>query len=497
MKLVIQAHTLKKESLSQAITGHFDELGGTIGRSDTNTLTLPDPERHVSRLQAEVLFSGRTFSIRNVGSANPIELNGRVLRPGESAPLEPGDQLVIAGYAMRVVAEKSGAAAVAPTPRAGARTVADAPVDEPRTDRPPRPATPAAAAGPGMKKVNPARASDALAGLTTAAGLESGFDLGRHRGAKDGAALLHEFLNPSKVTSAGATASRLDLLGDPASPTAPAAFNPTPELAGAEAPPAVQAPPPPAAGRLPPTELAQASFATPLAPRVGSPGAQAGGAVAPSSGAAAVPIEAETLATPEALWRAFCEGAGLTMPLPQGLTPQTMRLVGQVLHHAVEGTLRLVAARAAAKQELQPQATSIQSKNNNPLKFSVDPQQALAQLLQPPMRGFMSGPEAVRDAMDDVLGHQMGTMTATRAALQGVFKRFEPAPLEARLTNKAVVDAVLPMNRRARLWELYFEHHQQVQDEAQDDFHELFGQAYAKAYKQQLDRLEASRHRSG
>ena len=39
MKLVIHAHALKNESLSQAITGHFDERGGTIGRSDTNTLT--------------------------------------------------------------------------------------------------------------------------------------------------------------------------------------------------------------------------------------------------------------------------------------------------------------------------------------------------------------------------------------------------------------------------------------------------------------------------
>ncbi len=52
MNLVIRAHTLKSETLSQAITGYFDERGGTIGRSDTITLTLPDPERHISRLQA-------------------------------------------------------------------------------------------------------------------------------------------------------------------------------------------------------------------------------------------------------------------------------------------------------------------------------------------------------------------------------------------------------------------------------------------------------------
>ena len=78
-----------------------------------------------------------------------------------------------------------------------------------------------------------------------------------------------------------------------------------------------------------------------------------------------------------------------------------------------------------------------------------------------------------------------------------MFKRFEPALLEARLTNKGVVDAVLPMNRRAKLWELYLEHYSQVQGEAQDDFHELFGIAFVKAYEQQLDRLEASRRKAG
>ena len=154
-----------------------------------------------------------------------------------------------------------------------------------------------------------------------------------------------------------------------------------------------------------------------------------------------------------------------------------------------------MATRAAAKQELRAQVTTIQAKNNNPLKFSVDPQAALAQLLQPPMRGFLPGPDAVRDAMDDLLGHNIGTMAGTRAALQGMLKRFEPARLEAGLASKGVIDAVLPMNRRAKLWELYVEHYKQVQDAAQDDFHELFGRAFVKAYEQQLDRLAAARSR--
>jgi len=626
MKLVIHAHALKKEPLSQALTGQFDERGGTIGRSDTNTLTLPDPERHVSRLQAEVIFAGSAFSIRNVGSANPIELNGRSLRPGEGAPLSAGDQLVIGGYALKVVAATSGVDGPAtPAPRVDARTVIRASAAEARTDPPPRspqrptipphprtapsptpavaadpfadlmggagPASqtdpfgdllaaaapapaPATAATPAMRRaksnpvsdmitdapVTPARLPDdfdpfadvpssssntAASGLeafvsspmsvpaaplsdsmapdstlgdllgigspggpsgSPASSIDAAFGLGGPTGHKSSASLLDEFLAPQRPAGATPSGDVLDLFGGhaaaAAAPTEPAAFNRTPELHSAYSPPAVN----PAIGKAawPARQSRPMPFDVP-AQRPGWPGGDDAPAATPappsrrrpdaSPRAASNPAADAGSTSPEALWQAFCQGAGVNVALPQGLNPEMMRLMGQLMHRAVEGTLRLMSMRAAAKQELRAQVTTIQSKNNNPLKFSVDPQAALAQLLQPPMRGFMPGPDAVRDAMDDLLGHNIGTMAGTRAALQGMLKRFEPARLEAKLSNKGVIDAVLPMNRRAKLWELYVEHYQQVQSDATEDFHELFGKAFVKAYEHQLDLLEASRNK--
>lgn len=34
----------------------FDELGGTIGRATTNQLVLPDPDRTISRVHAQVVL---------------------------------------------------------------------------------------------------------------------------------------------------------------------------------------------------------------------------------------------------------------------------------------------------------------------------------------------------------------------------------------------------------------------------------------------------------
>ncbi len=194
-----------------------------------------------------------------------------------------------------------------------------------------------------------------------------------------------------------------------------------------------------------------------------------------------------------ALWSAFCQGAGVNFTPPQGLNPDLMRVIGRLLRSAIDGSVKLVAARAATKQELRAEVTVIQAKGNNPLKFSPDVESALEQLLQPPLRGFMPGPEAVSDAMDDLLGHTIGTMVGTRAALEGVLHRFEPGQLEAKLVGRSVMDSLLPMNRRAKLWELYLQHYETVRTEAQEDFHNLFGKAFLQAYEEQLDRLDAER----
>lgn len=88
----------------------FDELGGTIGRADTNQLVLPDPERTISRVHAQVVFRNGSFALVDRGS-NPVAVNGRPLGSGVEAPIKPGDQLQIGGYLLHVEAAARSAAA--------------------------------------------------------------------------------------------------------------------------------------------------------------------------------------------------------------------------------------------------------------------------------------------------------------------------------------------------------------------------------------------------
>jgi FHA domain-containing protein len=80
-------------------------------------------------------------------------------------------------------------------------------------------------------------------------------------------------------------------------------------------------------------------------------------------------------------------------------------------------------------------------------------------------------------------------LAGMRAALTAVLDRFDPAALEARLEDKGLWDSLLPVNRRARLWERYSEQHAAIAREIEEHFDVIFAGAFAAAYDAQRARL--------
>jgi FHA domain-containing protein len=175
------------------------------------------------------------------------------------------------------------------------------------------------------------------------------------------------------------------------------------------------------------------------------------------------------------------------------LTPALMRLLGRLLHEATRGTVDLLVARAALKREIRAEVTMIVTRENNPLKFSPSAEVALGHLLSPPSRGFMEPDRAMRDAYDDLRAHQFGFLAGMRAALEGILKRFDPAGLEGKLTEKSFLASIIPAKRKARMWDAFTEMYGQISAEASDDFHELFGKEFLRAYNEHIDQLAKDR----
>ncbi|QNK70957.1 type VI secretion system-associated FHA domain protein TagH [Variovorax sp. PAMC26660] len=141
----------------QPMVAGFGPQGGTIGRADTNTLVLDDPDRTVSRVHAQVLCRNGNYFIIDRGS-NPMQCNGQSLGAGNEAALTDGAHLVIGSFELVVRAVAAGAGAgAAPAVEAIPLTVAAPSGDDPFADLLAGLGSPAAA-----KPAAPAPPADAM-----------------------------------------------------------------------------------------------------------------------------------------------------------------------------------------------------------------------------------------------------------------------------------------------------------------------------------------------
>jgi type VI secretion system protein ImpI/type VI secretion system protein len=74
------------------------------------------------------------------------------------------------------------------------------------------------------------------------------------------------------------------------------------------------------------------------------------------------------------------------------------------------------------------------------------------------------------------------------AALKGVLARLDPAALAGQIESSGNLGGVFK-GRKARYWEVYEKMYAEISDQAENDFHELFSREFARAYKEQLDKL--------
>lgn len=213
-----------------------------------------------------------------------------------------------------------------------------------------------------------------------------------------------------------------------------------------------------------------------------------------ADGAAAKPAMASAEPVPgldAGLWSAFCEGAGLRFEADPGTSAQRLFAAGQLLRFAVAGLLELLCVQPLSPRTARVSGSSAPS---NPLKVAPDVQAALELLLLPPLRGFLDGPQAMAEALDELLAQATATGAGTRAARDGMLRRFAPSALQQRLEAADTPAPWWPAQRQARLWAQYQQHYELLRDQAQADFDALFGQAFVAAYEQRLQWLRQEKN---
>jgi type VI secretion system protein len=198
----------------------------------------------------------------------------------------------------------------------------------------------------------------------------------------------------------------------------------------------------------------------------------------------------------EELIQNFLRGAQLEHgKIRESINPETFFIIGTILRAAIQGTMDVLIGRAKIKNEMHLDVTIIKSKQNNPIKFSVSTDEALSKLLLNKDSGYMPPNEAIEEAFDDIRAHQYAVIAGMQTALMSVLKRFDPQKLEERLQRLSPISASIPIHKQAKLWNLFEQLYEEIQQEAEDNFYHLFGKAFAETYEQQMQKLKSSKNK--
>ncbi len=167
----------------------------------------------------------------------------------------------------------------------------------------------------------------------------------------------------------------------------------------------------------------------------------------------------------------------------------TMARMGRVMKTLITGLREILMTRTSIKSEFRIEQTMISAGGNNPLKFSINPEQAVEAMVRPTTKGYLSPETAAEQALDDIKAHEVAMVTGMEAALRGVLVKLNPEVLVGQIETSGAFGSLL-RGKKARYWEVYEKIYAEISDQAENDFHELFSREFARAYKDQLDKLK-------
>lgn len=203
------------------------------------------------------------------------------------------------------------------------------------------------------------------------------------------------------------------------------------------------------------------------------------------------PAPAEPAAAPTPLadseWQLLGNALGVDLStVDAGQRAELLRRLGAMVRLAVSGTMQSLRTRADIKNEMRLNMTVVQSEGNNPLKFCSDYQQAMEMMLLHPRPGYLNGEQALRQGLQELQAHQVASLAATRAAINGVIEQLSPERLVYRFEQ--TISKPRFGKADGRYWQAYSQFHQSLNDD-REWRQSLFSRHYSATYEEQTQLL--------
>jgi type VI secretion system FHA domain protein len=554
MKLMLSIALCPAGCNMEGQTHQFDITGGSFGRAPDNTWVLPDPSRYVSSRHGSIGFENDQFLLTDE-STNGIYMNGDSLPLGSAQPsvLKNGDLLVFGDYRIQInIEETTNVISSEPTTEVdvlpnNAESVSASPVFVDDLDKWLEPSSPQSGV------VAPAKGSINISSSPLVQSAKA-IDLGLKEEEKDPLALLG-FVNKSEGSAGmpanSASGPLTDLLGE-ASPIdqrmmkVPSVIpddwddllggSSSDSLASQPAEP-VQLTPSVVENKVlepKPRDADQTTYIE-AAPAVEKSRPKAPVADAPKEFASRAPETlglSELLSTPQEMLQtesspqssevysseqkatsepkeipepvnverqSLSTGGGTDLARALGLErlsadQQNMlnETVANTVKETVAGMMRTLRARSEIKSEFRMNMTTIQSAENNPLKFSVTPDDAIENMFAKEGKAYLSPVDAMNDGFADISDHQVALFDAMKAAYENILGQFDPSVLTRKFektTSKRFLGG-----GKGKNWDAYQSLFEEYKEDNELTFKRLFGEVFADAYERRMHSLKMSRN---
>lgn len=154
---------------------------------------------------------------------------------------------------------------------------------------------------------------------------------------------------------------------------------------------------------------------------------------------------------------------------------------GAALRDMADSIVQILNARRMVKDEFRIHQTQLQPTRNNALKFLADGDTALSKMLVEHDQAFLPLSDSVREAFDDIKAHELATLAGMREALRSMLDQFSPAAVERKLESSNI-----GRNVKSKYGEALTELYNEIADSAEDRFRSVFGDAFSRAYAEQM-----------
>jgi type VI secretion system FHA domain protein len=182
---------------------------------------------------------------------------------------------------------------------------------------------------------------------------------------------------------------------------------------------------------------------------------------------------------------------------PSRVSPNIYQQLGHILRTVVHGLINVLQSRMEVKSNFRMPVTSIRPVENNPLKFSLNTEDALHNLFVKRNPGYLAPIEAFEEGFQDIAFHQMAMLAGVRAAFHAMLAKFHPDHLEVVYERKLRRTTFFQLGNRFRYWGMYRAQFEDIEKNMEAHFQLLFGEEFARAYSEQLQKLTSAARRDG